>query len=202
VRAYHHTYGLQTTVSNCSNNYGPFQFPEKLVPLTIVNILQGKPLPVYGDGLNIRDWLHVDDHCRSLDLILAQGRVGEVYNVGGRSECTNIELVRDLCTIADEAFQADSRLRARFPDCAAARGGSCRDSIQFVTDRPGHDRRYAIDCGKVQAQLGFAASIVVATGLRRTFFWYIEHEPWWRAILDGSYRRSAPQHSPATLTDG
>jgi dTDP-glucose 4,6-dehydratase len=188
VRAYHHTYGLPVTVSNCSNNYGPFQFPEKLIPLIIVNLLLGKPLPVYGDGLNIRDWLHVSDHCRSIDLILANGRVGEVYNVGGGSECRNIDLVRDLCAIADESFRGDSSLRERFPECPAARGALCAASIQFVTDRAGHDRRYAIDCRKLAAELSYAPGVAIAAGLRDTFKWYLDNESWWRSILDRTYR--------------
>src|SRR3569833_3187308 len=125
VRSYHHTYGLQVTTSNCSNNYGRYHFPEKLIPLMIVNILRGKPLPVCGDGLNIRDWLHVSDHCRGIDLILTNGRVGEVYNVGGGSQCKNIDLVRDLCALVAESFRTDESLRSRFPDCLAARGASC-----------------------------------------------------------------------------
>ncbi|MDB6087302.1 MAG: rffG 1 [Gammaproteobacteria bacterium] len=188
VRAYHHTYGLSTTTSNCSNNYGPLQFPEKLVPLCIVNLLRGKPLPVYGDGLNVRDWLHVRDHCRSIDLVLAGGRVGEVYNVGGRSECQNIELVRELCAIADDLFGTDSALQARFPQCIAANGGLCASSIGYVTDRAGHDRRYAIDCRKIEAELGYRPDISITSGLRATFKWYVDNEPWWRAILDGTYR--------------
>jgi dTDP-glucose 4,6-dehydratase len=183
VRAYHHTYGLPVTTSNCSNNYGPFQFPEKLIPLIIVNILQGKPLPVYGDGLNIRDWLHVGDHCRGIDLILANGRVGAVYNVGGGSECKNIDLVRDLCAVADESFRSDESLRARFPGCPAASHSACATSIQFVTDRAGHDRRYAIDCRKLESELSYAPAISIAAGLRDTFKWYLDNDPWWRAIL-------------------
>jgi dTDP-glucose 4,6-dehydratase len=188
ARAYHHTYGLHVSVSNCSNNYGPYQFPEKLMPLVIVNILQGKPLPVYGDGLNIRDWLHVSDHCRSIDLILGAGRVGEVYNVGGGSECKNIDLVRELCAIADESFRNDPSLRARFPNCRAAQGTACATSIEFVTDRAGHDRRYAIDCRKLETELGYRPAVSIEGGLRSTFQWYLDNEPWWRSILDLSYR--------------
>ena len=190
VRAYHHTYGLPVTISNCSNNYGPFQFPEKLIPLIIVNMLQGKPLPVYGDGLNVRDWLHVSDHCRSIDLILANGRVGEVYNVGGGSECKNIHLVHDLCAVVDESFRADSSLRSRFPGCLAARGASCTTSIQFVTDRAGHDRRYAIDCHKLRSELGYVPAVSIANGLRDTFRWYVDNEPWWRSILARTSRHA------------
>ncbi|HTY95086.1 MAG TPA: dTDP-glucose 4,6-dehydratase [Steroidobacteraceae bacterium] len=191
VRAYGHTFGLKVTTSNCSNNYGPYQFPEKLIPLMIVNILQGRPLPVYGDGRNVRDWLHVADHCRGIDLVLSAGRPGEVYNIGGGSEWENIHLVRTLCRIADERFAADPQLRAQFPDCPAARGATCDGLITFVTDRPGHDRRYGIDCRKIRAQLGYRAEVVLESGLRSTFEWYLANPAWWRGILDGSYRNPA-----------
>jgi dTDP-glucose 4,6-dehydratase len=140
-------------------------------------------LPVYGDGLNIRDWLHVGDHCRGIDLILANGRVGAVYNVGGGSECRNIDLVRDLCAVADESFRSDESLRARFSGCPAASGSACAKSIQFVTDRAGHDRRYAIDCRKLESELFYAPAVSIAVGLRDTFKWYLDNEPWWRSIL-------------------
>jgi len=188
VRAYHHTYGLGVTISNCSNNYGPLHFPEKLIPLMMVNILQGKRLPVYGDGLNIRDWLHVSDHCRGIDLILAKGRVGEVYNVGGGSECKNIDLVKQLCAIADESFRRDTSLAARFPRCPASGGAGSASLIEFVTDRAGHDRRYAIDCRKLETELGYRPAVSIESGLRTTFQWYLDNESWWRAILDRSYR--------------
>ncbi len=188
VRAYHHTYGLQVTTSNCSNNYGPYHFPEKLIPLTIVNILEGKALPVYGDGRNVRDWLHVADHCRGIELVLRKGKAGEVYNIGGRAECENIALVHDLCRIADAAFAADPALSGRFPDSPAAQGRASASLISFVTDRPGHDRRYAIDCGKAERELGFAPSRSLSEGLTQTVVWFLENEPWWRSILDGSYR--------------
>ncbi len=188
VRAYHHTYGLQVTTSNCSNNYGPYHFPEKLIPLMIVNILHGGPLPVYGDGRNIRDWLHVSDHCRGIELVLRSGRPGEVYNIGGGSECENIELVRVLCAIADEAFGADERLRAAYPQCPAAVGVSTATLITFVADRAGHDRRYAIDATKIQQQLGYRAAVTLQAGIRETFAWYVANPDWWRAVMDGSYR--------------
>ena len=188
VRAYHHTYGLGVTISNCSNNYGPLHFPEKLIPLMIVNILQGKRLPVYGDGLNIRDWLHVSDHCRGIDLILTKGRVGEVYNVGGGSECKNIDLVKQLCAIADESFRRDTSLATRFPQCPASHGAASASLIEFVTDRAGHDRRYAIDCRKLETELGYRPAVSIENGLRTTFQWYLDNEPWWRTILDRSYR--------------
>jgi dTDP-glucose 4,6-dehydratase len=189
VRAYHHTYGLDVTTSNCSNNYGPFHFPEKLIPLVIVNLLEGKNIPVYGDGLNIRDWLHVSDHCAAIEAILERGVVGEVYNVGGRAESTNIDLIRKLCAITDAAFARDGSLRQRFPGSAAANGRSSDSLITYVRDRPGHDRRYAIDCAKLERQLGFVSSKRVDDGLRETFEWFVANEPWWRAIMDGSYQR-------------
>jgi dTDP-glucose 4,6-dehydratase len=188
VRAYHHTYGLKVTTSNCSNNYGPYHFPEKLIPLMIVNILHGRALPVYGDGRNVRDWLHVSDHCRGIELILTQGRVGEVYNIGGGVECENIRLVQTLCRIADELFAANSQLRARYPDCPAARASSAASLITYVTDRAGHDRRYAIDCRKIKAELAYEATVTLEAGLRATFDWYLDNAAWWQAVMDGSYR--------------
>lgn len=188
VRAYHHTYGLSVTTSNCSNNYGPLHFPEKLIPLVIVNILEGRELPIYGDGGNIRDWLYVGDHCSAIESILERGRPGEVYNVGGRSEYRNLDLVKRLCAIADERFRADPSLAARFPACPAARSEAAEGLIRFVRDRPGHDRRYAIDCDKITKELGFAPSLSLDAGLARTFDWYLENELWWRAVMDGSYR--------------
>ncbi|MGH8218247.1 MAG: dTDP-glucose 4,6-dehydratase [Steroidobacteraceae bacterium] len=188
VRAYHHTYGLRTTISNCSNNYGPFQFPEKLIPLLITNILSGRPLPIYGDGRNVRDWLHVNDHCRGIDLILSHGRVGEVYNVGGRSECENLQLARLLCETADEIFRRRPELQARFASAPAARGEPSAALIRFVADRPGHDRRYAIDCAKIERQLHFALSTDLRSGLRATLEWYIENETWVESATKGAYR--------------
>ena len=190
VRAYHRTYGLDTTISNCSNNYGPFQFPEKLIPLMIVNILSGKPLPVYGDGRNVRDWLHVDDHCRGIDAILQGGESGEVYNIGGGAETENIELVQRLCSLVDRAFESGRIATDRFPDAPAARGAQAASLIRFVTDRLGHDRRYSIDCSKIETMLGYRAQMSLETGLAETLDWYLENESWWRAVLDGSYRSS------------
>jgi dTDP-glucose 4,6-dehydratase len=183
VRAYHHTYGLQVTLSNCSNNYGPYHFPEKLIPLIIVNILLGRALPVYGDGRNVRDWLHVSDHCRGIELVLQRGRVGEEYNIGGRAECENIALVQELCAIADRLFAGSEQLRQRFPQAPAARGSASRELIRFVTDRPGHDRRYAIDCAKIARELGFTPAIELGTGLRATFEWFLDNEDWWRGLM-------------------
>jgi dTDP-glucose 4,6-dehydratase len=189
VRACHHTYGLDVTTSNCSNNYGPFHFPEKLIPLVIVNLLEGKRIPVYGDGLNVRDWLHVSDHCAAIDAVIHRGVAGEVYNVGGGSESTNIDLVRTLCAINDAAFERQPELRVRFPKSPAARGESSAAQIEFVRDRPGHDRRYAIDCTKLERELGFAARTRLAEGLRATHEWFLANERWWRAIMDGSYQQ-------------
>ncbi len=180
VRAYHHTYGLEVTISNCSNNYGPFHYPEKMIPLFIVNILEGRKLPVYGDGRNVRDWLHVSDHCLAIELVLGRGRQGEVYNVGGRSECENLALTRQLCAIAEAAFAADPSLRQRFPRCPASIGEPVESLISLVKDRPGHDRRYAIDCRKIERELGFRARMPLADGLAQTFAWYVRNEPWWR----------------------
>lgn len=189
VRAYHHTYGLNTTISNCSNNYGPYHFPEKLIPLMIVNILDGKPLPVYGDGRNVRDWLHVSDHCAGIDKIIERGRVGEVYNIGGASECENLSLVSLLCDGADKIFAADRSLAPRFPRCPAAKGRPAAELISFVKDRPGHDRRYAIDFTKAERELDFRPQIPLTDGLRNVFLWYLANETWWRGVMDGSYRR-------------
>ena len=187
VRAYHHTYGLQVTTSNCSNNYGPYQFPEKLIPLMLVNALEGRPLPVYGDGRNVRDWLHVHDHCLGIEAVLDRGRVGETYNVGGDNEWHNIDLVRLLCDLVDEAFAADTALATRFPAAAANTEGTA-SLIEFVSDRPGHDRRYAIDGSKLERELGFRAGTDFEAGLRATLRWYLDNEDWWRAIMDGRYR--------------
>jgi len=197
VRAYHHTYGLPVTTTNCSNNYGPYQFPEKLIPLMLVNALAGKPLPIYGDGRNVRDWLYVEDHCRAVELVLLGGRVGETYNVGGRNEWANLDIVRLLCAAVDRALAADPAARARFPACPAARGGESASLITFVPDRPGHDRRYAIDAAKIERELGFRPRESLESGLERTVRWYLEHEHWWRAVMDGSYRDWIRRQYPA-----
>ena len=194
VRAYHHTYGLSVTTSNCSNNYGPFHFPEKLIPLAIINLLHGRPVPVYGDGRNVRDWLYVEDHCRAIDLVLAHGRPGEVYNVGGNSESENIVLVQQLCAVVDQLFATDSRLGARFPQCPAASGKSCGSLITFVKDRPGHDRRYAVDPSRIRNELGFVPSVTLADGLKRTVEWFCANQSWWSGVMDGSYRKWIAEH--------
>jgi dTDP-glucose 4,6-dehydratase len=184
VRAYHQTYGLQVTTSNCSNNYGPYQFPEKLIPRMIASMLRGSALGVYGDGLHVREWLHVEDHCRAIECIVQNGRPGETYNVGGGVECTNREVVEILCRLADDAFRVHPELCAKYPSCPAARGESTSSLISFVRDRPGHDRRYAIDGGKIERELGYSASISSERGLRDTFFWYVDNEWWWRHAVD------------------
>jgi dTDP-glucose 4,6-dehydratase len=191
VRAYHHTYGLNVTTSNCSNNYGPYHFPEKLIPLMIVNILQDKPLPVYGDGKNVRDWLHVTDHCRGIDLVINKGQSGEVYNIGGGAEAENIWLVKKLCELFDATFAADPSLKGRFPNSPLANGKSAASLITYVKDRPGHDRRYAIDCAKIENQLGYRAQMKLDQGLKQTVEWYLANESWWRAVMDGSYAQVA-----------
>ena len=188
VRAYHHTYGLPVTISNCSNNYGPYHFPEKLIPLMIVNILHGRALPIYGDGRNVRDWLYVEDHCRAIDLILSRGRDGEVYNIGGRAESENLQLVRLLCEHADREIAVRPELHQSFASCPALRGTSSTSLIQFVTDRPGHDRRYAIDSSKIERELGFKVTVSLAEGLRRTLAWYLSNVDWWQRVMDGRYQ--------------
>lgn len=194
VRAYHHTYGLAVTISNCSNNYGPYHLPEKLIPLMIMNILHGRPLPIYGDGRNVRDWLHVSDHCHAIELILTQGVPGECYNVGGNSEAENLALVELLCEIADETFRDEPSLRGKYPHCPAARGTPAATLIRFVSDRLGHDRRYAIDCAKVAEELGFSARVSLENGLRDTFDWYVENDWWWQKVMDESYHEWIREH--------
>ncbi len=189
VRAYHHTFGLPVTTSNCSNNYGPYHFPEKLIPLLIVNILSGKPLPVYGDGRNVRDWLFVRDHARAIEAVIERGREGEVYNVGGKNEWANIDIVRLVCALVDAAILADASLADRFSSSPAAAGRRAEDLITFVTDRPGHDRRYAIDPSKIESELGFAPHETFESGIRQTVQWFLANESWWRAVMDGSYRQ-------------
>jgi dTDP-glucose 4,6-dehydratase len=176
VRAYFHTYGLPTLITNCSNNYGPYQFPEKLIPLTILNAFAGKPLPIYGDGKNVRDWLYVEDHCRAIALVLAEGVPGETYNVGGNAERDNLWLVNQLCAILDELLPTS-------PNCPHDR------LIQFVTDRPGHDRRYAIDFTKLQTQLGWEPQEDISSGLRRTVQWYIDNQDWCQTVTADKYQQ-------------
>lgn len=188
VRAWHHTYGLQVTTSNCSNNYGPYQFPEKLIPLFLINALHGRSLPIYGDGMQIRDWLHVEDHCRGIESVLKYGRIGETYCIGGGAELPNITVIETLCNAVDAAFAADPNLAQRFPDAPAAHGRATASLKTTVADRPGHDRRYAIDETKARAELGYVPARDFTTGFASTLAWYLANEAWWRAILDGSYR--------------
>jgi dTDP-glucose 4,6-dehydratase len=183
VRAYCETWGLQATTSNCSNNYGPYQFPEKLIPLMLINVCVGKPLPVYGDGLNIRDWLYVDDHSRGIDRILSDGATGESYNLGGNNEWKNIDIVHLLCASLDARFTSQSDLLTQFPATPMANGESSASLITFVEDRPGHDRRYAIDSSKAKHELGYQATETFESGLQNTLDWYFENESWWRMIL-------------------
>jgi dTDP-glucose 4,6-dehydratase len=175
VRAYHHTYGLPTLVTNCSNNYGPRQFPEKLIPLMILNAVSGKPLPIYGDGLNVRDWLYVEDHCEALDAVLEKGCMGEMYNIGGRCEKTNMEVVNSLCDVLDD-LQPDSPYVPH------------ESLITFVKDRPGHDRRYAIDSSKIEKELGWSPRETFETGLKKTIQWYLENPVWVDSVQTGAYR--------------
>lgn len=174
VRAYHETYGLDTTISNCSNNYGPYQFPEKLIPLMIKNIVTNKPIPVYGDGLQIRDWLYVDDHNLGVDLILEKGQPGETYNIGGNNEWTNIDIVNLVCNLIHEKFADQPELTKKFPNCPAANGKHPKALITYVTDRLGHDRRYAINADKISKQLGYSPTYTFNSGIKNTIDWYLE----------------------------
>jgi dTDP-glucose 4,6-dehydratase len=175
ARAYFHTYNMPTIITNCSNNYGPFHFPEKLIPLMCINILLGKPLPVYGDGQNIRDWLYVEDHCRALDVVINHGAPGETYNVGGNNEVKNLDLVEQLCELMDE-------LAPNLPVRPS------KDLITFVKDRAGHDRRYAIDASKIKQELGWSPQLTVEEGLRRTVAWYLANQDWWQPLLSDEYK--------------
>jgi dTDP-glucose 4,6-dehydratase len=184
VRAYHHTYGLEVTTSNCSNNYGPFQFPEKLIPLFLLNCLHGRSLPIYGDGMNVRDWLHVEDHCHGIEKVIEVGRPGETYNIGGGQELPNLTVIEEICATVDRAFADDPSLAARFPEAPAAKGVPSASLKTFVTDRAGHDRRYAIDETKARGELGYAPRRTFAEGFAQTLAWYLANEGWWRALLD------------------
>lgn len=181
VRAYHHTYGLPVVTTNCSNNYGPYQFPEKLIPLMIVKALAGEPLPIYGDGQQIRDWLYVSDHCAAIRRVLAAGRLGETYNVGGWNEKPNLDIVHAICKILDD-------LRPR------ADGKPYREQITYVTDRPGHDRRYAIDASKIERELGWKPAETFETGIRKTVSWYLDHPQWIANVQSGAYRDWLEKH--------
>ena len=184
VRAYHHTFGLQTTTSNCSNNYGPYKFPEKLIPLFLLNCLHGRALPIYGDGMNRRDWLHVDDHCHGIEMAILKGQPGHVYNIGGGQELPNMAVIDEICRTVDNAFVADRSLVDRFPDAPAAQGQPSATLKTFVTDRKGHDRRYAIDATKISTELGYAPRRDFSEGLAETLAWYLGNEHWWRALIE------------------
>ena len=212
VRAYHETYGLKTTISNCSNNYGAFHFPEKLIPLVIINILHNKALPIYGDGKQIRDWLYVEDHARGIELVLNKGRIGENYNIGGNNEWQNIDIVNLVCELMDEYFAENVEtlkrenvetnrdsiltlkrlnavtLKQRFPTALNAIAGNAQSLITYVKDRLGHDRRYAIDATKTRTELGYEPQESFETGIRKTVQWYLNNEAWWQAVMDGSYQ--------------
>lgn len=183
VRAYHHTYGLEVTTSNCSNNYGPYHFPEKLIPLIITNILHNKELPIYGDGQQVRDWLYVTDHARGIDLVLNKGRIGENYNIGGHNEWANIDIVKVVCKLMNKAFAANPELAERYPLAKAAIEGEAEGLITFVTDRAGHDRRYAIDATKTNNELGYKPAESFETGIAKTVDWYLSNEGWWKELL-------------------
>lgn len=190
VRAWQRTYGLPTLVTNCSNNYGPYHFPEKLIPLMILNALAGKPLPVYGDGQQIRDWLFVEDHARALIKVATEGKVGETYNIGGHNEQTNLHVVETICEILDELvpLKADEDVQASSPTIHHSPFTTYKQLITFVTDRPGHDVRYAIDASKIEHELGWVPQETFETGLRKTVQWYLVNETWWKRVQDGSYQ--------------
>lgn len=183
VRAYHRTYGLQVTTSNCSNNYGPYQHPEKLIPLFLLNALHGRALPIYGDGMNVRDWLHVEDHCRGIEACLMNGKPGETYNIGGGAELPNMSVIDCLCAEVDRAFAEIDGLAQRYPDAPAAKGKATSSLKTFVTDRAGHDRRYAIDEAKAREELGYMPQRGFEAGLWQTLRWYLGNEAWWRPLL-------------------
>ncbi|MCD8524028.1 MAG: dTDP-glucose 4,6-dehydratase [Saccharospirillaceae bacterium] len=183
VRAYHHTYGLEVTTSNCSNNYGPLHFPEKLIPLVLTNILFDKPLPVYGDGQQIRDWLYVTDHARGIDLVIKKGRLGECYNIGGINEWANIDIVKLICRLMNEAFSNNPELAQKYPLATKAMSGESEELITYVQDRAGHDRRYAIDPTKSQQELGYKPAESFETGIRKTVEWYLNNQGWWETLL-------------------
>ncbi|BEU02738.1 dTDP-glucose 4,6-dehydratase [Agarivorans sp. OAG1] len=182
VRAYHHTYGLEVTTSNCSNNYGPFHFPEKLIPLVITNVLSNKALPIYGDGMQVRDWLFVEDHARGIELVLDKGRIGENYNIGGNNEWANIEIVKLVCRLLNQRFRKSSRLAMQYPLAKAAIAGNAESLISFVEDRVGHDRRYAIDARKTQQELGYEPAVSFEQGIELTIDWYLKAQDWLKAL--------------------
>ncbi len=183
VRAYHHTFGLNVSTTNCSNNYGPYQYPEKLIPLFLTNILRNKFLPVYGTGKNVRDWLYVDDHAKGIDLILNSDKVGEIYNIGGNNEWNNMDIINLLCESMDRRFAENPDLSKQYPEAAPANGKQSADLITFVEDRAGHDWRYAIDASKFRKELGYEPDETFETGIQKTIDWYLDNEDWWRPLL-------------------
>lgn len=187
VRAYHHTFGMNVTTSNCSNNYGPYQFPEKLIPLFLINCLTGEPLPIYGDGMNVRDWLHVEDHCTGISSVIKNGRCGETYAIGGGEELPNMAVIDAICSTVDAAFSKDPSLAERFPKAPAANGLPSSSLKTYVTDRPGHDRRYAINEAKARMELDYKPSFSFKRGFEDTLQWYLDNEHWWQSVLNGSY---------------
>lgn len=189
VRAWHHTYGLPVLLTNCSNNYGPYHFPEKLIPLMILNILSGKPLPVYGDGSNVRDWLYVDDHACALQQVFEQGMNGETYCIGGHNEKTNLEVVHTLCDLIDARFANEPSLAQQYPNSPAAQGNTSRSLITYVTDRPGHDHRYAIDASKLESELGWKPEETFESGMAKTVDWYLTHQDWVKQVQSGEYQQ-------------
>jgi dTDP-glucose 4,6-dehydratase len=193
VRAYAHTYGLPVTLSNCSNNYGPYQFPEKLIPLMILNAVEGKSLPVYGDGMNVRDWLFVEDHCCAIWSILAKGKRGETYNIGGECEKPNREVVADICRVLEERFPAKTN--------PALKGKTYPELVVYIQDRPGHDRRYAINCDRIKAELGWRQSVTFNQGIRQTIDWYLAHPEWVKSVRSGEYRNWMEQNYGARLAN-
>jgi dTDP-glucose 4,6-dehydratase len=194
VRAFTKTYELPTTISNCSNNYGPYQFPEKLIPLMLTNALEGKKLPIYGNGSNVRDWLHVDDHCEAIMRIIDSGKIGSTYNIGGNNQVANIDLVLKLCDLLDEKISKKDEFIKIFPECSIIKNKQSRDLIEFIKDRPGHDKRYAIDAKKIANELGFSPQISFLDGLGTTIDWYLKNVDWWRTLLTGEYHAWLKKH--------
>ena len=188
MRSFIATWGMPALITNCSNNYGPYQHPEKLIPLMIIHALEGKPLPIYGDGSNVRDWLHVSEHCDALMKVIERGRIGETYNIGGGNERNNRDVVGLICDALDRAFAADARPCRPLSELPVGGAAPCRSLISFVTDRPGHDHRYAINAGKLERELDSRCAIEFDEGIGRTVQWYLDHEPWWRDITSGAYK--------------
>ncbi|MFA0788940.1 dTDP-glucose 4,6-dehydratase [Microbulbifer echini] len=192
VRAYHQTYGLNVTTSNCSNNYGPYHFPEKLIPLVITNVLQNKPLPIYGDGHQIRDWLYVVDHVHAIDLVIKKGQIGECYNIGGNNEWSNLDVVKFICQRMNDKFANNVQLREKYPQAKKVLLGQSQDLITYVSDRAGHDRRYAVDSRKANFQIGFQQKETFDSGIQKTINWYLSNDAWWKSVKNGSSQEWMP----------